>query len=208
MQVKINYKVRKIILFLIASISLIQFGFSQNEVPEIQKFLKEALPEGNMTFQIMESKKIKKETQVKLLLDEHENIINPPSDIDEVESSLVVDFIAAELIDVSIKYIDSSLTIVPINNKNIPSISIDFNNNVVSLINQKLNIFKEVSIKNSENGFDSSWNGYRWYNKPTNHDTKKNAVFTIGKLKKKGEIYIEIQWSEDEKIKRFRLLSQ
>lgn len=96
------------------------------------------------------------------------------------------------------------------------SISIDLIKNSVSVGDKKLPFLEKVNIKNDNNGFKSSWNGFKWqFANPTNLQMPKDQeelsrfsmrlyTFILGRISKSGKIYLDISISEIENGKRVK----
>ena len=103
------------------------------------------------------------------------------------------------------------LFLEPVQNKNMPSVTIDLAGNTVKVEGRKLKFVEKLQVSGNDNMFRSAWSGYRWNSES---DTSKSAAykFTVGKIEKTGQLYLEIlgpDVSKDNKkgFYHFRFLS-
>ena len=155
-----------------------------------------------MTNQIIPSKNEKP-----LLIDENGKILDFKLDIGRIEDEPIIQFKTSGSIKLKIEHKDSLYTIRPIENSFCPLIRIDLKSTTVSINEYTLQCVKEISIKNKTNVFESEWNGYQWWSDLLNESVKITPRFTIGRIKEKDKIYIEILWIENGRKMHYRLLN-
>ncbi|MFS4469805.1 hypothetical protein [Maribacter sp. 2210JD10-5] len=198
---------KKILTFLLIFICNFQSGFAQESQADLLKFLQTELKTGNHTFQIMTNQVVPSKQEKPLLIDGNGKILDSEFDIEFTEYIPVLEFKTAGSIKLKIDYKDSLFTIEPIENSFCPVIKINLKSNNVFINNDMLCYKKEISIKNKANVFESEWNGYQWWSNSSNESLKINPRFTVGKIKKNNNLYIEILWIQNGKKMRYRLLT-
>lgn len=183
-----------------------QSGFAQEPKTELLNFIQTELNIGNYTFQLMTSQIIPSKMEKPLLIDENGKILNLKFDMEHIEDEPIMQFKTSGSIKLKIEYKDSLLIIRPIENSFCPLIKINLKSTTASIDDDQLGMAKQVSIRNKDNGFKSTWRGFRWQVKLPNNTSTINPKLTLGKLKENGKIYLEILWSEKGDKRHYRLV--
>ena len=196
----------KKIVILFSLILSHQLVMSQNKDNTVTVDVQTLLQEGTYSLKLvnMVAKEDKVEDSNVLYVDPETGVIemeNPQLQSSPEGASPVLELQTTGFVQYKISQEDQIIRIEPVENKNMPSVTIDLATNVVKVEDQKLSFDKKLQVTGNENIFRNAWNGYRW-NFESNSPGSAAYRFTIGKIEKTGQLYLEILGQDAQKHRK------
>lgn len=201
-----------VLLSLILSHQLI-LSQNNNMKADIQTLLEEGVYSLKLVDMVVKESKVEGNNDV-LYVDPVTGVIelkNPQVQKPLERASPVLEVQTSAFVQYRISQKGKLIFIEPVENRNMPSVTIDLAENLVKVESQKLKFKKKLQVPGNENMFRSAWNGYCWEN-DSNIPGSAAYRFTVGEIKKTGQLYLEILGPDTNKhnkkgLYHFRFLS-